>query len=130
MKQLAPNLYLGHSSEFGDASVLAAAGVELAIHIGSQPVFPHSADVVAVALQGVQPWAIKALAGLLTAQTGRVVALCDAQNGTAEAAFLALCREAERRRAQYDAMLAWLRPLMTGDRIPERLHLVGRRLWP
>ena len=137
LRLIAPNVYLGNGSDFGDANALQAAGVELAVLFGPGDHFPHApASIGAMAIyltgDGSHPsFMVQGLARLLAvAHFTKVLALCDSAGGGVLGAYAATCALAQKQSISYNAAKAIVKPLVTDWGVPPVLDTQGASLWP
>ena len=139
MIRLLPQLYIGGMAEFGDASTLQAAGIELAIATNSERRFPHAANLAAITVQidgdARHPqWLISGLARLIGGlYLVKTIGIFDEQGGLGKASYLVCCAYAQRSNVNFSVAETWLNALLQPARqheIPVQLMAQGRGLWP
>ena len=138
MKQIAPMLYVSNVASFGDANLLAANGIQLAIGSHGHANFPHGGSLESAEFHirsdgSNSDLFIKAIARLLSHAYGAVVlCLTDSSGGLTEASFLIACAYAEKLNTTFDAGLAWLKNAgrLPDAAPPQALIDQGRRVWP
>ena len=138
MKQVTPSLWVSNVGSFGDANLLLANGIQLAVGCHGHANFPHTNALESCEFHIRSDGSnadifIKAIARLLShAYTVATMCLTDQSGGRQEASFLIACAYAEKLNTSFNAGLAWLQNAgrLPDAAPPQALIDQGRRIWP